>query len=136
MTTTETRLVYTPHPVTCEGQANLSAELLPGEKLGEFLRRVAPDTRSGDWAASIGGRAVPTQLWDRITPKNGQLIEVRSVMRKQALYIVAMVALTYFTFGAGTIAGFSIGTSTALGTMVAQAFVFAAGSAIGGKVIR
>lgn len=142
--TPETRLVCTPHPVTCEGQANLSAELLPGESLGAFLHRVAPETREGEWTAAIGGAAVPEHLWAHVRPKPGQLIEARAVVGKQALYIVAMIALTYFTFGFGAAAaGGAWGAGAAagafgVGTIASAVFasaVFVAGPSLGKKVI-
>ncbi|PBS11938.1 hypothetical protein CMZ82_12435 [Lysobacteraceae bacterium NML93-0792] len=138
----ETRLICTPNVVSCEGQANMAAELLPGETLGAFLHRVAPETREGRWVAAIGGRVVPESLWDRVKPKSGTLIEVRAKAGKQALYIVAMLALTYFTFGLGAGVGAGWGAAGGLagaiggasGMLVAAA-VMAGGSIVGGKVI-
>src|SRR5690606_25969851 len=65
----------------------------------------------------------------------GTVIEVRSVVGKQALQIVAIAALTYFTFGGGAIAGWSLGTSTALGTFMVHSVAFAAGSMLINKVL-
>ncbi|WP_394000521.1 hypothetical protein ACF3M1_10805 [Luteimonas sp. WGS1318] len=140
-TTNETRLVYTPHPVTCEGQTNQVAEMLPGEKLGPFLRRTVDGWADDMWEVRIEGVFVPHQIMDRVRPKDGTLIEVRGVAKKQALYIIAFAALTYFTFGLGTAAaGGWAGVGAAVGGGFAGAAlsvaVYAAGPAIGGKVIR
>lgn len=137
----ETRIVTTPHPVSCEGQSNVVADLLPGEKLGAFLRRTVEGWKDDAWEVRIEGIVVPHQIMERVRPKSGTLIEVRSVVKKQALYIVAMIALTYFTFGMGTAAagawgGVAAAVGGGIGGALAAVAVYAAGPAIGGKVIR
>lgn len=139
--TLKTRCVVTPHPVTCEGQTNLVAEFLPGEKLGAFLRRTVDGFETGLWHVAIGGLAVAEEYLNRVAPRQGQLVEVRAKAGKQALYIVAMVALTYFTFGMGTAAagawgGVSAAVGGGIGGALAAVSVYVAGAAIGGKVIR
>ncbi|MBB6573543.1 hypothetical protein FHT07_001719 [Xanthomonas arboricola] len=74
-------------------------DLQPGERLCEFLHRHVIDLDEGEWTVSIGGRVVPRHLWAYVYPKDGQVIEVRGAVGRNALYIVAMIALTYFTFG-------------------------------------
>ena len=133
--TSGTQIVLTPHPITCEGQRHFAAEFEPGEKLGAFLRRTVPDWDKDHWEVRVNGVVVPVEVMERVRPKAGTRIEVRGAVGRQALYIVAMMALTYFTFGGGAIAGWSIGTSTALGTAVAQAAVFMAGSILVNKVL-
>jgi len=129
------RLVVTPHPVLLDGQRNVPADLRPGESLYAFLQRNVEGLDGQQWQVAIGGREVPRHLWHLVRPKDGQVIEVRGGVARSAVALVAIAALTYFTFGAGAIAGFSIGTSTALGTTIAQAAVFAAGSILINKVL-
>ena len=134
----ETRCVVTPHPVTCDGQTNLVAEFLPGEKLGAFLRRTVDKWADDAWEVRVNGLHIATELLDRVRPKSGTLIEVRGAAKKQALYIVAMIALTYFTMGAGAgwIAGAAGVAAGGTAAMLIGLGVFMAGPAIGGKVIR
>lgn len=137
----DTRIVTTPHPVTCDGQTNVVAEFLPGEKLGPFLRRTVDRWSDDAWEVRVNGIHIAAELLDRVRPKECTLIEVRGVAKKQALYIVAMIALTYFTFGMGTAAaggwaGVGAAVGGGIGGAVLTAAVYMAGPAIGGKVIR
>ncbi|MEA9550545.1 host specificity factor TipJ family phage tail protein [Xanthomonas campestris] len=130
------QLVLTPHPVTLEGQRHIAMDLQPGERLCDFLHRHVIDLDQGDWSVSIGGRVVPRHLWAYVYPKDGQVIEVRGAVGRNALYIVAMIALTYFTFGiagAGGAAAAAFGGGTA-GAIFASA-VFVAGSLVINKVL-
>ena len=133
------RIVSTPHPITCEGQRNFAAELVPGEALGPFLRRSVPDWTGDAWEVRINGVVVPHEVMERVRPKSGTLIEVRGVVRKQALYIVAMAALTYFTFGlgaaaAGGWAGVAATVGGVGGALLASA-IFIGGSILINKVL-
>lgn len=131
------RFVCTPHPVTLDGQTNTPCDLIPGESLYAFLSRHVD--LADQWEVTIGGVVVPVEHWMRIKPKHGQMIEVRGAVNKQALYIVAMVALAYFTMGigtavAGTTAGAALGfTGTAL--TIANAAIFVAGSMLINKAL-
>ena len=98
------RLIVTPHPVLVDGQKNVTADLRPGESLYRFLMRHVEDLDGNRWEVTIGGRSVPRHLWHHVYPKHGHLIELRGGVGKAAIAIVAMVALTYFTFGIGTAA--------------------------------
>lgn len=136
-TATAGRLVTTPHPVTLDEQTNIPCELRPGESLGAFLRRHVD--LSQQWEVTIGGVVVPVEHWERVKPKDGQMIEVRGAVNKQALYLVAMLALTYFTFGFGAAASGSlfIGSGAAIGGgVLAASATYVAGPALGGKVIK
>src|SRR5690606_31455350 len=131
------RLVITPSPVLLDGQKNVAADLIPGESLYSFLsRHVDP---SEPWEVRIGGVVVPVELWDRIKPKDGHIIEVRGAVNRQAVALVAMVALTYFTFGAGAAAGGIFGTATGAGTFFGAsglaASMLATGTMIAGSVL-
>ncbi|MGW5978792.1 TipJ family phage tail tip protein, partial [Bacillus altitudinis] len=129
------RLIITPHPVMLDGQRNLQADLRPGESLYAFLERHVEGLGGQAWLVTIGGRSVERHLWSNVYPKHGQVIEIRGVVGKSAIRLVAQVALAYFTLGGAAIAGFSIGTSTVLGTTLARAAVYAAGSLLINKVL-
>lgn len=123
-------LVVTPHPVSLEGQRVLMAEeapLLPNETLLHFIGRhgVEPGQQ---WVVEVDGMEVVEANWARIRPKPGHIIECRRVAQKDALRLVAIIALSYFTMGAGGlgVAGVNGATSTGL---------FAAGGAIGGGAL-
>nr|WP_323475802.1 host specificity factor TipJ family phage tail protein [Xanthomonas campestris] len=126
------QLVLTPHPVTLDGQRHIAMDLQPGERLCEFLHRHVIDLDQGDWTVSIGGRVVPRHLWAYVYPKDGQVIEVRGAVGRNALYIVAMAALIYFTGGAGATWAAGLG---ATGSAVAYAAAFVVGSIVINKVL-
>lgn len=134
--TSGAKLVLTPHPITLDGQQYLAANLEPGEKLGGFLARVVPDWSGDCWEVRINGVVVPHEIMDRVRPKENALIEVRGVVKKQVLAIVAIAVLAYFTMGAGLAAyGAAVGVTSALGTAVLGAVTFAVGSALINKVL-
>lgn len=133
--TSGAQLILTPHPVTLEGQQHMVAAMQDGEKLGPFLARTVPDWDGDAWEVRINGVIVPHEILDRVRPKSGTVVEVRGVVKRQVLAIVAMAALAYFTIGGGAIAGWSLGTSTALGTSMVQSVAFMAGSALIQKVL-
>lgn len=126
-------LIVTPHPVTLDGQRALAAELRTGENLGAFLARTVPDYEGDVWEVRINGVVVPHEVMHRVRPKGGTVIEVRGVVGKTALLIVAMIALTIFTAGVGTAmvaAGYS-----AMAAGLAQAAIYAVGSLLINKVL-
>lgn len=129
------KLVIQPHPVLMDGYRELPVDLIPGESLYAFVARYVPDIDAEDYQVSIGGVVVRRELWAHVRPKHGQLIEVRSAVGRSVVALVAMAALMYFTMGGGAIAGFSIGTSTVMGTFAAQAAVYAAGSILINKFL-
>lgn len=125
-------LVVTPHPVTLEEQEHKAGELLPGQSLYAFLAHNAPQALTGAWAVSIAGRQVPVEMWHKTFPKDGNLIEVRSVLGNKSTWaIIAMLVLTYFTFGIGAYGGAIAG---AYGTAAASA-VYVAGAIVINKVL-
>ncbi|RFF51736.1 host specificity factor TipJ family phage tail protein [Xanthomonas campestris] len=126
------QLVLTPHPVTLEGQRHIAMDLQPGERLCEFLHRHVIDLDQGEWTVSIGGCVVPRHLWAYVYPKDGQVIEVRGAVGRNALYIVAMAALIYFTGGAGATWAAGLGTT---GAAVAYTAAFVAGSILINKTL-
>lgn len=129
------QMIVTPHPLLLDGQRNTVWEARPGESLYGLLMRNVPELDGQPWAVSIGGLSVERHLWHHVYPKAGQVIEVRGGVGKSALAVVAMIALTYFTFGGGAIAGFSLGTASTLGTLAVQSAVYLAGSMLINKVL-
>lgn len=127
----EGRLVVTPHPLTLEGQTNTPADLKAGESLLSFLERHVPNLHVCKYAVSINGCPISPDHWSRVKPKHGTVIAVRSVVEKEALQLVALAALTYFTFGIGSAGGF---VATSFGKLAATA-VFMAGSMLINKVL-
>lgn len=124
-------LTVTPHPLTLAGQRHIAYELVLGETLGEFLRRHVDNMDSGAWIVTIGGYEVPAKLWDKTFPKHGTVIECRSVVQKQALAIVAIIAIAYFAPYLGGAAAGAFGGSAAAWT----AAITIAGSMIVNKVL-
>ena len=130
-------LIVTPHPVTLQGQRQYGAAVFePGDTLAALLARVDGQIMPGQqWVVSIDGVDVPEQHWHRVRPKHGYLIEARRVPEKDVLRIVAIAALSYFTFGAGGIGGGSfLGLTGAAGYLAAGA-VFLAGSLVINKLL-
>ena len=138
----ETQLCVTPHPVTLEGQRHMVAAMEDREKLGAFLARTVPEWDRDCWEVRINGRVVPHEILDCVRPKDRTLIEVRGAVKKQALYIVAFAALTYFTFGLGSATAGAWGAGAAAGAFgggIAGALfataIFVAGSVLINKVL-
>jgi len=127
----EGRLVVTPHPLTLEGQTNTPADLRAGESLLSFLERHVPNLHVCKYAVSINGCPIAPEHWARVKPKHGTVIAVRSVVEKEALQLVALAALTYFTFGIGSAGGL---IAAKFGTLAATA-VFIGGSLLINKVL-
>jgi hypothetical protein len=127
----EGRLVVTPHPLTLEGQTNTPADLRAGESLLSFLERHVPNLQVCKYAVSINGCPIAPEHWARVKPKHGTVIAVRSVVEKEALQLVAIAALAYFTFGIGSAGGL---IAAKFGTLAATA-VFMGGSLLINKVL-
>lgn len=131
-------LVVTPHPLTLRNQRVYSpqaAPLVPGEALGAFLARhgVVPGQQ---WVVTIGGVLVHDMHWHRVRPKHGHLIECRRVPQRDALRIIAVVALAYFTMGAGGMGGGSfMGLTASQGGWIAATAAYVAGSMVINKLL-
>lgn len=133
-------LVVTPHPLTLQGQRIYHAScgdvalVQPGDYLADVLARY--DVLPGQqWLVSLGGVAVAECHWRRVRLKHGHLIEARRVPQKQVLQIAAVVALAYFTFGVGGMAGGSfLGLTGPVGYLAAGA-VYLAGSMVINKLL-
>ncbi|PKH75382.1 carbohydrate-binding protein, partial [Stenotrophomonas sp. Bg11-02] len=130
------RLIVTPHPVLVDGQRNQPADLRLGESLCAFLHRHVADLDHQDWVVLIGGRAVPRDMWPFVYPKHGQVIEARGAVGRSAVALVATLALTYFTFGFGTLATWGAGAAVqGLGAAAATG-IYMAGSVLINRVLQ
>ncbi len=134
------RLVVTPHALTQEGQRNVPVDLLPGESLAVFLGRHVPGIESGAWVVSIGGSMVPRAMWAHVYPKYGMHIACRAVVAKQAVQLVAVAALAWFSGGIaagiyGAAGGTYVAASAGFALAAIQAGVVIAGSMLINKVL-
>lgn len=136
------RFILTPNPVALAGQKNIPLDLRPGESLYAFLHRHVPGLDEGKWVAVVNGKVVERQDWFTCMPKHGAMIELRGdVAGKSVLMIVAMVALTVFTFGIGAAAAFSVYGAAmaagmgAMGATLAATAVYIAGAMLIQKVL-
>ena len=121
-----------------DGQRNVPVELRPGESLYAILMRHVDGLDGRAWQVCVDGLEVPREQWMHTRPRHGQLIEVRSVVGKAVIPLVAMIALTYFTFGIGTlVAGSAWGAGAIAGTYgtLAASAVYVAGSVLINKVL-
>lgn len=86
------------HPILLDHDTQVVLEALPGESLYAFLHRNVEDVNGLE--VSVDGRVVDSFEWSNITITDGKQIVLRGTVHRAALYIVAMVALIYFTGGA------------------------------------
>lgn len=134
------RFVWTPNALTLDGQQNVPCDLQPGESLEAFLRRHVPGIDSGAWSVSIGGCVVPRAMWGKTYPKHGMHIACRATVAKQAVQLVAVAALAYFSGGLaaglyGAMGGTYVAANAGLMLSALQMGVFVAGSILINKVL-
>lgn len=134
------RFVWTPNALTLDGQRNVPADLQPGESLDAFLRRHVPGIDSGAWSVSIGGAVVPQAMWAKTYPKHGMHIACRATVGKQAVQLVAIAALAYFSGGLaaglyGAMGGTYVAANAGLVLSALQMGIFVAGSVLINKVL-
>jgi len=117
------RLAIAAHPMSGDADLRLVAA---GRTL---LQTLQDEGVEGDgWLVTVDGALVPQAMWGRTRVRPGRLIEAQSLVRKQVMQLAAIVALSYFTFGAGGLAA----GAAAGGAAGTTAGVFAAGGLIGG----
>ncbi|MGI9218599.1 MAG: TipJ family phage tail tip protein, partial [Hydrogenophaga sp.] len=98
-------LVVTPHPLTTTGQVVLRGVMLArGDTLASLLARHGVRADEAGWQVRVGGMEVPALLWARTRAKPGMLIEAHRVAGKDAVRLIALVALAWFTMGSGLMA--------------------------------
>ena len=86
------------HPILLDHDTRVVLEAKPGESLFAFLSRNDVDTTN--MQVSVNGRVIDAVEWHHVKMTDGKEVVLRSTVHKSALYIVAMVALLYFTGGA------------------------------------
>lgn len=137
---THGRFVWTPDPIKLDGQRNIPCDLQEGESLLAFLRRHVPGIESGAWAVRIGGIEIPCRMWAKTYPKHGMHIACRATVGKQAVQLVAVAALAYFSGGLaaglyGAMGGTYVAANAGLMLSALQMGVFVAGSILINKVL-
>ena len=128
------RLIVSPNAMSVEGQTNTPVDLRENETLDAFLRRHVEGISPEGWAVALNGYEVKSEDWAVTYPSVGQVIAVRARVGKAALQLVAIAALTYFTFGFGTVAAGAGYVAGAIGTVGAMG-VYIAGSILINKVL-
>lgn len=131
-------LVVTPHSVTLEGQHIGVESLLHNETLAAFLSRTAQEVDAEGWVVAINGAEVPARFWALTRPKPGVLVECRRRVRNGGiLRLAAVVAISYFTLGAGGLGAGGLFTSGGLvgGGFLAAAAAFVAGTMLVNKLL-
>jgi hypothetical protein len=135
---TQNQLVVTPHPLTRQGQTSV-ALLWANENL---LEVVSPYGVDDAWVVTVGGVEVPAAYWKRVKVKHGHVIECRRRVHGDDLgglfKLVAIVALAYFTFGAGGMFAQSLAGYTGLTGMsltLAQQALFMGGMMLINKLL-
>lgn len=132
-------LVLAPHPLTTQGRVLIrGAQVYPRECLAEFLQRNGVDLERAQWAVCIGGAQVPSAMWRHTRPAPGQLIVCRRVPGKEALRIVATIALVAFSFGTAAWAAPALLANVGITGLAAyglQAGIFMLGSLLINKVL-
>lgn len=134
------RFVWTPNALTPDGHRNVPCDLQEGESLLAFLRRHVPGIDSGAWAVKIGGIEIPRRMWGKTYPKHGMHIACRATVGKQAVQLVAVAALAYFSGGLaaglyGAMGGTYVAANAGLMLSALQMGVFVAGSILINKVL-
>lgn len=94
------QLIAKPHPFNPDA---VWTEVKSGQTIAQMLGTHVSITAE----VSIGGHIVPRQLWPRVRPKAGQMIHVAILPQgggngSKWIRIVALVVITYLTWGIGT----------------------------------
>lgn len=134
------RFVLTPDPIKLDGQRNIPCDLQEGESLLAFLRRHVPGIESGAWAVKIGGIEIPCRMWAKTYPNHGMHIACRATVGKQAVQLVAVAALAYFSGGLaaglyGAMGGTYVAANAGLMLSALKMGIFVAGSILINKVL-
>lgn len=134
------RFVWTPNALTPDGHRNVPCDLQEGESLLAFLRRHVPGIDSGAWAVKIGGIEIPCRMWAKTYPKHGMHIACRATVGKQAVQLVAVAALAYFSGGLaaglyGAMGGTYVAANAGLMLSALKMGIFVAGSILINKVL-
>lgn len=114
-----------PHPFQME---RVYSEVRHGQTLTQMLG----DAVAYSARVQIGGHDVPRALWDKVRPKAGQMIHVDVFPQggdgNKWIRAVLMVALIYFTAGAGATWASGISAATGISTGAIYAIAGVLGS--------
>ena len=118
-------LIVSRHPILIDHDTQVIMDLRPGETLYAFLHRHIENLDGQQMVVQLGDKVVPRHLWMHVKPKHGHNIIVRNTLHRSALFIVAMIALTVFTMGAGA----AVAAGTSFGGLVTGGAVLGMGAA-------
>jgi predicted phage tail protein len=120
MVVDEPRLVAIPHALVADGRQMCFAEFMPRETLGSYLLRNGIVIGNNPVAVWHNGHRVPDDLWQRLIPRQGDLVVIRAramgggdsgkIIRSVALIALA-IAAPYAGAAAASAAGLTAGTT-------------------------
>lgn len=129
-------LIVAPHPLTAAGRTEVrAAQVYQRECLADFVARHGVDLDAGGWLIEIGGAQVPPALWSRTRVRDGHIVVCRRVPQKEALRVVATIALVAFTFSAAPWALPALTGLSGFGLFAVQAGVYMAGTLLINKLL-
>lgn len=118
--------VYVKNPLTpADNKVAVYNDFDPARSLGDYLGKL-----EGRWAVSVSGAVIDQAEWDTTFLKENDCIVIAPLIEggggeggggKQILRMVAILAVTYFSAGAGAAMGFTGGTATLVSAGVAIA---------------
>lgn len=98
-------LVLRPHPFSADSGIVLAR---PGQTIGEMLRAAAGDRELAPLEVRVGGYVVPAEMWDRLRPKQGTVIEVTGLpqgnMNKNWQAVLMIVVMVFAWWAAPQLA--------------------------------
>lgn len=75
-------LVYAPHPLLASaGREVITEPFFPGETIAAYLRRVGINVEHQAVVLQLEGATIAREHWDRVRPKAGRLITLRTVVQ-------------------------------------------------------
>lgn len=124
------QLVVTPHPLTTQGQTSVAVLMQDGETLLAVLQR---HSVTDGWIVEVGGLQVPALMWGRTRVHHGQVIECRQAVQKEAVRMVAFVALAIYA--PQLAAAMLPAGASAFAVSLAAAVITVAGAAVINKLL-
>lgn len=124
-------LIYIANPLTpAESRVTTVHQHQPDRTLAQYLGPL-----EGEWAVSVSGRMIERDQWAEVRLAPNDCVVVAPILMgggkgtgKTILRLVALVALTYFTMGAGTMSLAGMTGLSGGGLAAAQVGVMAVGS--------
>lgn len=133
-------VVVYPRPFAQGDRVDCYAEFMPGETLGAFMKRTGLAVPSRVVSVFHNGRAVPLALWDRLIPRQGDLVAISARALgggggSKVLRTVAMIAVIAVSILAPYLAPAGWGALGAAGGLTATGALISAGVMIGGSLL-